>query len=40
MGDVHNRNLIRRPDGVVEVIDVQPILSEGYDWDGVREAGH
>ena len=40
VGDVHNRNLIRRPDGVVEVIDVQPILSESYDWDGVREAGH
>lgn len=34
-GDVHDRNLIRRPDGVIEVIDVQPILQQGREWKNV-----
>ncbi len=31
-----DRNFIRRPDGVTEVIDVQPILRDGHEWGNVR----
>ena len=39
VGDVHDRNFIRTPDGSIEVIDVQPILKAGAKWDDVRPAG-
>lgn len=37
-GDVHDRNLMIAPDGSIEVIDVQPILQSGFDWDDVIRA--
>ncbi len=36
LGDAHDRNFIRAPDGLIYVIDVQPKLRPGHDWDRVR----
>jgi hypothetical protein len=38
LGDVHNRNLIRAPDESIIVIDVQPRLRPGHDFEGVIAA--
>ncbi len=36
MGDAHDRNFIRAPDGAIHAIDLQPRLRSGYEWDGIR----
>jgi hypothetical protein len=38
LGDTHDRNFILAPDDKVYAIDVQPKLSPGFAWEGVRES--
>ncbi|MDB6075780.1 MAG: hypothetical protein JWO89_3420, partial [Verrucomicrobiaceae bacterium] len=37
LGDTHDRNFIRAPDGLLYAIDVQARMKSGFDWEAVRE---
>ncbi|MDB6117434.1 MAG: hypothetical protein JWO08_1215 [Verrucomicrobiaceae bacterium] len=37
LGDTHDRNFIRAPDGLLYAIDVQARMKSGFDWEAVRQ---